>query len=251
MGGKGRRKDPEISIIIPAYNEERVIGATLDEVTSYLEDRGLSHEVILVSDGSTDRTAEIARERAARRPEVIKVIENETNMGKGFSVQRGCLAASGAVVVFTDADLSYPIGEVEKPLRLIMEGRADVAIGSRTARGSIIEAETTALRTLMSRVFNLFVRIIALKGIHDTQCGFKAFSGRASRAVFSRVTMTGFSFDVEVLYIARKLGFTIAEFPILWARSSESSVHPVTDSIKMFIDLLRIRLNDLRRASGK
>ena len=234
-----------LTVVIPAYNEEPVIGRTLDEVGEYLDGRGFGYEIIVVSDGSRDGTARIVREKASSSGH-IRLIENERNMGKGFSVRRGALAAEGDVVVFTDADLSYPISEVEKPLDLIRSGRADVAIGSRTATGAMIQAEIPPLRRLMSKVFNLFVRFIAIKGIHDTQCGFKAFSREAARAVFSRQTMTGFSFDVELIYIARKLGYKVVEFPIHWARSSESSVNPVTDSVKMFLDIIRIRLIDMR-----
>ncbi len=243
-----RRKDedrPLLSLVIPAYNEEDIIGETIDEVVEYLDDRGIGYEVIVVSDGSKDRTAEVVLERAKKHRR-LRLIGNDTNSGKGFSVRQGCLAARGEVVVFTDADLSYPISEVEKPLELITSGKADVAIGSRTARGAMIQAYIPPLRRLMSKVFNLFVRIIAIKGIYDTQCGFKAFSGEAAHAIFSRQTMTGFSFDVEVIYIARKLGYRVVEFPIHWARSSESSVNPVTDSAKMFLDIIRIRLIDLR-----
>ncbi len=244
------RKRPVLSVVIPAYNEERVIGKSLDEVREFLDDRGLAYEIIVVSDGSTDRTAEIVGKRSLLCPG-IRLIENERNMGKGFSVRQGCLAAEGEIVVFTDADLSYPISEVEKPLALIRGGKADLAIGSRTARGAMIQADIPPLRRLMSKVFNLFVRLIAIRGIHDTQCGFKAFSNEAARAIFSRQTMTGFSFDVELIFIARKLGFRIVEFPIHWARSSESSVNPLTDSVKMFIDIIRIRLIDLRGGYGR
>lgn len=236
----------EITIVIPAYNEERVIGATIDEVSQYLEARGLDYEIIIVSDGSTDRTMEIALKKSVENGRV-KALENERRSGKGFSVKKGALLAAGSVVAFTDADLSYPISEVEKPLEILRAGRADVAIGSRAVSGAEIEVPLSALRKLMSLVFNLFVRIIAIKGIGDTQCGFKAFSREAAREIFSRQTMSGFSFDVEIIYIAKKLGYRVTEFPIHLARHSESSsINPVSDSLSMFIDIIKIRLLDLQ-----
>jgi len=242
---------PELSIIIPAYNEASVIGETLAEVSEYLEGRGLDYEIILVSDGSTDNTEKIAMSARAKNSR-IQVLTNESNMGKGFSVKRGCLAARGKVIAFTDSDLSYPISEVEKPLKMIQSKAADVAIGSRTVIGARIVVHTSALRKVMSMVFNLFVRLIAIKGIGDTQCGFKAFSHTAVKDIFSLQTMRGFSFDVELIYIAKKLGFRVREFPIIWAKSAESSsVNPVSDSFTMFLDIIKIRLLDMKGAYKK
>ncbi len=246
MPGKGAVRRPEISIVIPAYNEEKVIGDTLAEVSGYLEERGFHYEIILVSDGSTDNTEAIALSASAGNKR-IRVLKNEQNMGKGFSVKKGCLAARGRVIAFTDADLSYPISEVEKPLKMIREKAADVAIGSRTVSGARIVVHTSPLRKVMSKVFNIFVRLIAIKEIGDTQCGFKAFSSDAAMDVFSLQTMSGFSFDVEIIYIAKKLGYRVREFPIIWAKSSESSsVNPVSDSMGMFFDIMKIRLLDLK-----
>ncbi|MFQ5480669.1 MAG: dolichyl-phosphate beta-glucosyltransferase [Thermodesulfobacteriota bacterium] len=236
----------EISIVIPAFNEESVIGETITEVSEYLENRGLDYELIVVSDGSTDRTLEIAQ-RFCEGNNRVKVLKNDRRMGKGFAVKKGVLAATGAVIAFTDADLSYPIEEVEKPLKLISEKETDAAIGSRTVRGADIEVATSPLRKLMSLVFNFFVRIIAIPGIGDTQCGFKAFSHDAARDIFTRQTLAGFSFDVEIIYIAKKLGYRVMEFPIHLARDSRaSSINPVSDSLGMFIDILRIRLLGIR-----
>jgi len=246
MTQKNSITGPEISIVIPAYNEEKVIADTITEVCEYLEGRGLDYELIIVSDGSTDNTEKIALARKAANQRV-KILKNKVNMGKGFSVKKGCLAARGKVVAFTDADLSYPISEVEKPLKMIMEKRADVAIGSRTVSGARIAVANSPLRKIMSKVFNLFVRLIAIKGIGDTQCGFKAMSREAARDIFSRQTMMGFSFDVEIIYLAAKLGYKVGEFPIIWAKNTaSSSVNPLRDSLAMFIDIVMIRLIDLR-----
>lgn len=251
MRGKKAAIQPELSIVIPAYNESAVIGATLAEVSEYLEGRGVDYEIILVSDGSTDNTAKIALSARAGNSR-IQVLKNERNMGKGFSVKKGCLAARGKVIVFTDSDLSYPISEVEKPLKMIRGGQCDIAIGSRTVRGAVIEVHTSPLRKVMSKVFNLFVRIIAIHGIRDTQCGFKGLSREAARDIFSRQTMNGFSFDVEIIYIAKKLGYKVGEFPIVWARSSESSsVNPLSDSMVMFLDILKIRFLGLKGEYNK
>ncbi len=245
MGLKKTRKQCEVSVVIPAYNEQRVIGETITEVIEYLEGRGLDYELIVVSDGSTDNTLKIAKKKSSGNDRV-KVLENKNRSGKGFTVRKGALAARGSIIAFTDADLSYPISELEKPLSLILKQDAHLAIGSRTVRGADIEVPLSPLRKVMSRVFNVFVRLIAFGGIGDTQCGFKAFSSEAAEAVFSRQTMTGFSFDVELIYIARKLGFKVVEFPIHWAKSSpSSSVNPLSDSAGMFIDILRIRFFDL------
>jgi len=251
MREKKAVKQPELSIVIPAYNEAAVIGETLAEVSEYLEGRGLDYEIILVSDGSTDNTGKIAISARAKNSR-IQVLTNESNMGKGFSVKRGCLAAKGRVIAFTDSDLSYPISEVEKPLKMIQSKAADVAIGSRTVSGARIVVHTSPLRQVMSMVFNLFVRLIAIKGIGDTQCGFKAFSHDAVKDIFSLQTMWGFSFDVELIYIAKKLGFKVREFPIIWAKSAESSsVNPVSDSFAMFLDIIKIRLLDMKGAYKK
>jgi dolichyl-phosphate beta-glucosyltransferase len=237
-------KDSEfLSVIIPCYNEEKLIEDTLDTVTAYLAKSGYSHEIIVVDDGSRDNTAGIVSRFAKRCPRV-KLLENGRNRGKGFSVRTGVLKASGELVCFSDADLSTPIEEVEKLLYWIRQG-FDIAIGSRSLEDSEVELHQPWWREMMGRTFNLFVRIMAVRGIKDTQCGFKCFRGPVAGELFSRQVLDGFSFDVESLFIARKLGYSVKEVPVRWINRAESKVNPVTSSLEMLRDLFRIRLRNL------
>ncbi len=234
---------PFLSVIIPCYDEEKLIEDTLDTVTAYLSKKGYSHEIIVVDDGSRDDTVGIVG-RFAEKCTRVKLLENGRNRGKGFSVRMGVLSASGEFVCFSDADLSTPIEEVEKLLHWIRRG-FDIAIGSRGLKDSQVELHQPWWREMMGRTFNLFVRIMAVRGIKDTQCGFKCFRASVAADLFSRQMLDGFSFDVENLFIARKLGFSIKEVPIRWINRVESKVNPVTSSLQMLRDLFRIRLRDL------
>jgi len=235
----------KLSVVIPAYNEQRRLGATLDRVLEYVQENGHEAEVIVVDDGSQDGTAALARQYAGRG---VKLLENPGNRGKGYSVRHGMLEATQELVLFSDADLSTPIEEAETLAAPVLEGRAEVAIGSRAVTGANVEVSQPFYRVAMGKVFNRFVRFIALGGIADTQCGFKLFTRDAARAVFSRQRFERFSFDVEVLFIARKLGYRIAEVPVRWINSPDTKVSAVKDSIQMFTDLFRIRWNNLRGA---
>lgn len=229
-----------LSVVIPAYEEEAVIEKTLNDVAAYLETGGLSYEIILVCDGCKDKTADIAAE-VARKNDRIVVIDSAVNRGKGFSVKQGCLAAGGDYIVFTDADLSTPINEIEKLLEWLKQGY-DIVIGSRALDESEILVRQPWYRETMGRIFNLLVQSLAVRGIRDTQCGFKGFKREAARDVFRRQKVTGFSFDVEVLHIALKLGYRIKEVPVRWLNRKESRVNPLTHSFQMLIDLIKIRL---------
>src|SRR3989338_7250988 len=237
-----------LSIIKPAYNEEALIEKTLDDVTMYLEKSGFSYEIIVVCDGCKDSTTTIAERFARERGgDNIKVIARKVNMGKGFSVRQGCLEAKGDYIIFTDADLSTPIQEIEKLLKYLQEGY-DIAIGSRALKESDIQIHQAWYREIMGKTFNLFVQAIAIKGIKDTQCGFKGFKKEAMQKVFARQTINGFSFDVEVLYIAGKFGYKIKEVPIRWLNRKESKVNPLIHSLQMMIDLIRIRIRGWKGA---
>lgn len=232
---------PYLSIVIPAYNEEAVIKKTLERVAEYLDINHPSYEIIVVCDGSKDSTATIAERFARERgPDNIKVVARADNMGKGFSVRQGCLQAYGDYVIFTDADLSTPIDEIEKLLKWLEEGY-DIAIGSRALKESDIQIRQAWYRELMGKIFNLFVQVFAIKGIKDTQCGFKGFKKEAARKIFRLQTINGFSFDVEVLHIAIRLGYKIKEVPIRWLNRAESKVNPLTHPLQMLADLIRIR----------
>ncbi len=233
----------DISIIIPAYNEESRIPSTLQEIESYFSGR-VSCEIIVVDDGSTDRTYDVCREFFDKAGHG-KVLRNSHNRGKGYSVRRGMLEAKGKMRLFSDADMSTPIGEIEKLIAAIGEGY-EVAIGSRSLSGSDIKLHQPFYRESMGKIFNLFVRLVTVGGIIDTQCGFKLFTEKASRDIFRRQHIESFSFDVEILFIARKLGYRIKEIPIAWINSPASKVNPITDSAKMLRDLFFIRWMDLK-----
>ncbi|MFN2252086.1 MAG: dolichyl-phosphate beta-glucosyltransferase [Anaerolineae bacterium] len=229
-----------LSIVIPAHNEEERLPFTLSEIHRWVTRKGLPVEVIVVENGSTDGTARIVREFSAAHP-YVKLIAGVPR-GKGIAVREGMLAARGTHRFLCDADLSMPIDELDKFLGPSF-GEADVAIGSREAAGSRRVGEP-AYRHLMGRVYNLIVKLIALPGFEDTQCGFKMFGAEAADDVFRAARLRGWGFDPEVLYIARKRGYRIAEVPIEWHYNGESRVRPVHDTLAMLRELVAIRRND-------
>jgi glycosyltransferase involved in cell wall biosynthesis len=231
-----------LSIVIPAYNEETRLPASLARISDVLERRGEPYEVLVVVNGSTDRTDDVVK-AAAERDDNIRLIVTPTP-GKGRAVRIGMAEARGERIVFADADLSTPIEEVIE-LAEQLDDRHQVVIASREGSGARRVGEPY-LRHLMGRVFNLLVQTLAVRGIQDTQCGFKAFTRAAARDVFSRQQISGFGFDVEVLFVARKLGYGIKEVPVTWEYAASSRVDPLRDTIRMFRDVVRVRLNDLR-----
>lgn len=245
----GALADRAISVIVPAYNEERRIGRTLERVLEYLGRAGRPFEVIVVDDGSVDGTADVVRRVAASEPRV-RLVCLDRNRGKGMAVRRGVLESTGEVVLFSDADLSTPIEEVETLAARLANG-SDVAIGSRSARGARVEVHQPWYRELMGKGFNVLVRVLAIPDFVDTQCGFKCFTRDAARAVFARARIDRFAFDVEALVIARCLGYRVVEVPIRWADEPHSRVGVVRDSLSMFLDLLRIRWNIARGVYGR
>jgi dolichyl-phosphate beta-glucosyltransferase len=235
---------PYLSIIIPAYNEESRLISTLSRIDEYLREQSYSYELIVVSDGSRDGTARVALEW---QPDgcPLEVIDRKENRGKGYSVREGAALAKGEYILFSDADLSTPIEEVEKFLPLLKSG-ADIVIGSRSLQDSRVEVHQPFYRVMMGRVFNGMVRLLAVRGIVDTQCGFKCFSRKAVEEIFSRCLIEGFAFDVEILFLARKLGLSIEEIPVRWINAEGSSVSPIRDSLAMFREICQVRLNDWR-----
>ncbi len=238
---------PKISVVIPAYNEAERIDETLSLLESFFYERNNLEEIIVVDDGSSDSTSDIVQERAAGLAH-LKLVRSSQNQGKGFSVREGILRACGDVVLFSDADLSTPIEELDKLLPWLDWGY-EIVIGSRGLKESVILVRQPFYREYMGKIFNLLVRLIAIPGIKDTQCGFKLFRGDVAREVFLRQKTKGFGFDVEILYIAQKLGYRIKEVPIRWKNDARSRVNPILDSANMFCDLLRVRFlhRDLRR----
>jgi len=232
--------DIHLSVIIPAYNEEGRIGRTLAGIRGYLEGRTYASEIIVVDDGSRDRT-EARAEDALRGMPGARVLRRSANRGKGFSVREGVLVARGAFILFSDADLSTPIEELEKFWPLVDEG-CDIVIGSRALPGSDIRIRQNPVRELMGKTFNLFVRLLLFRGIPDTQCGFKLFRREAARDLFTRLRTTGFSFDVEILYLCRTAGCRVGQVPVVWRHSHPSRVRLVRGAAGMLGELLRIKL---------
>jgi dolichyl-phosphate beta-glucosyltransferase len=233
---------PFLSIVVPAYNEERRLPQTLPRIVEFLKAQDYPGEVIVVDDGSGDTTASVVEGIAAGAP-MVKLIRNE-HRGKGYAVKTGVMAAQGDHIFLCDADLSMPIEEVANFLPPALE-EYDVAIGSREVEGAR-RYDEPGLRHLMGRVFNTLVRLLAVRGFQDTQAGFKCFAREAAREVFPYQTMDGWGFDVEILFIAQKRGYRIVEVPINWYYMTNSRVSPVGDSIRMFREILQVRMNDWR-----
>jgi dolichyl-phosphate beta-glucosyltransferase len=237
---------PELSIIIPAYNEEKRLPRALERIREYFSARpgGLDEiEVLVVDDGSQDSTAGIAQQWAARIPG-WRLVSNRENRGKGYSVRHGMLEARGRIALFTDADLSSPIEESEKLLAAISAGN-DYAIGSRAVDRSLITVRQARYRELAGIIFNRFVRFFTGLPFHDTQCGFKAFVREPARVIFEQQRIEGFGFDPEILFLAKRHGLRGAEVPVRWAHDPATKVHVVRDSMGMFGDLVVIRWNSL------
>jgi dolichyl-phosphate beta-glucosyltransferase len=234
---------PTHTIVIPAYNESARLGATLEKVLAYVHAQGWNAEVLVVSDGSRDNTAEIVRTFAAKDP-TLRLLENPGNRGKGYSVRNGMLHAQGQIVLFSDADLSSPIEEAPK-LFQALEAGADIAIGSRWLRAETQTQRQPLHRQLFGRVFNLLLRLTL--GLHfaDTQCGFKAFKRPAVEAIFPRQKIERWGFDPEILFLARKFGFKVKEVPVAWGHSGGTRINPLLDGSRMFTEMLRVRWYDL------
>lgn len=228
-----------LSLIIPAYNEGGRVGGTIAHVCDYLDAQPYSWELIVVIDGGPKRDADEARAAAAGRANV-RILVNDVNRGKGFSVRRGFAEARGERLVFIDADLSLPV-EGLGPMMARFDAGAEVVIASREAEGSRIEGAPPALRTLMSRIFNLVVQAVALPGLSDTQCGFKGFTAGAARTVFVSQHSDRFGFDVEALYLARKHGLKIEELPVTCRYHAGSSVNRIGDVVSMLADVVAVR----------
>jgi dolichyl-phosphate beta-glucosyltransferase len=228
-----------LSIVIPAYNEEKRIGPSLEKILGYLKTKPFTSEIIVIDDGSRDKTAEVAAAALEGRVP-FRIIRLDANHGKGYAVKAGVLASAGQVILFTDADLSTPIEELDRFLPRVDEGY-DVVIGSRALPGCDIRVRQAAPREALGKFFNRLVRLSVMKGCPDTQCGFKVFRRAPAMDLFSRLQTEGFSFDVELLLLARKAGYRIAEVPVVWCNSRPSRVRIVQGSWQMLKELLRIR----------
>ena len=235
---------PELSILIPAYNEEALIVSTLDCLQAYLLARPEPYEIIVVDDGSQDKTTQVVQEWQKNHLGSVRLLINERNIGKGFSIQRGALESRGQLIIFTDADLPYELAAIDEFLKALRNG-CDLAIGSRVLPGSEVKG-VPALRYIAGQVFSWMVQAVLFQGLPDTQCGFKGFRAEAAKEIFRRLTIGGFGFDVEMLFIARKRKFSIQPVPVqMIEHRQRSRVRLVTDSFKMFANLFQIRWNDL------
>ena len=235
---------PELTVIIPAYNEEALILSTLDCLQNYLSARPESYEIIVIDDGSQDKTVELVRQfqKANTR---IHLLINPQNRGKGFSIQRGVAESRGQFIIFTDADLPYQLDAMEGFLKAL-RNNSDLAVGSRVLPGSEVKG-VPMLRYIAGQVFSWMVQAVLFHGLPDTQCGFKSFRAEVAKEIFRRLTIGGFGFDVEMLYIARKRKYAIQPVPVqMIEHRQRSRVRLMSDSLQMFANLFMVRWNDLQ-----
>lgn len=233
--------ETSISVVIPAYNEQKIILEGLRRIEAYCGLKKWDWEIIVASDGSTDATHRLVSEWIAKRQDDrVKLFPREDNRGKGDAVRRGVLGAGGSLILVTDADLSAPIKEVDKLIRALDSG-ADIAIGSRAVRSPGCDIRQTFRRRLAGRIFNFFVQAVILPGIQDTQCGFKCFKASVGAELFRAQRLNGFSFDVEILYLARKRGYKIQEVPVMWSQGAGSKVSFLRDPLLMLKDIFLLK----------
>ena len=233
-------RQPFLSLVIPAYNEALRIGASLEKIRRYLASKEFASEVIVVDDGSADGTPELLREAASSFP-ALRVLRNEPNRGKGYSVRRGVLESQGEFVLFTDADLSAPIEEADKLFQALESLGADAAVGSRAINRELVGIHQPWFREYAGRAFNLLVRLATGLRIRDTQCGLKLFRRAKTRQAFELQSFTGFGFDPELLFLIERLGGKVVEVPVRWYDDPATKVRFLRDSSAMAFDLVRLR----------
>jgi glycosyltransferase involved in cell wall biosynthesis len=234
---------PKVSIVVPAFNEAVRIGDSVRKIEAFLAQLPFDSEVLIVDDGSSDETSSIVKGLGFAR---LRLIRNEKNHGKGFAVRMGTFLASGEYVLFSDADLSAPIDELEKLLYAAETQGADVVIGSRAVDRSLIAIHQSRVREVGGILFNRMVRLFLGLDIHDTQCGFKLFKREKIRPVFEKLTIWGFGFDPELLFLASRAGLKIKEVPVRWSHAEGSKIRFLRDGVRMFTDLVQIRWNSIR-----
>jgi len=230
---------PFLSVVVPAFDEEQRLPSTLARLKEYLGQQRYTWELIVVDDGSLDGTLALARRSLSDGPG--RVLRHSRNLGKGAAVRTGMLAARGELCLFSDADLSTPIEELDRLLAPVINETCDVAIGSRGLAESRVEVHQSILRETMGRVFNLIVQALTVPGIRDTQCGFKLFDSQAAEEIFSRQQSNGWAFDVEILMIAREQGLRVREVPVRWRNSPATRVSLLRDSVGMLLEVLKLR----------
>lgn len=231
----------DLSVVIPAYNEAKRLAPTVRHIVDYLRRDGRSFEVVVVDDGSADATAEVARSVDA---DEVLVLRHMVNRGKGAALRTGVLASQGRRVLILDADMSTPIDEMPRLEPHLEE--AEVVFGSRAVEDSNVTVYQPFHRVMMGKVFNLVIRLAGVRGMRDTQCGFKLLDGEVARQLFAELTVDRFAYDVELVWLARHRGYRVAEQGVLWADSGETRVHPVFDSLSMLRDVIRFRFRHRR-----
>jgi len=232
----------KVSLVIPAFNEATRIRDTLRSIAEYLKSVPFDAEILVVDDGSTDETAAIVRRSNYSD---LRLIQNDINRGKGYSVRSGVLAATGDYVLFSDADLSTPIEELDKLLNAALNENADVVLGSRGVDSRYIEKHQSPIRESGGKFFNVMVRMLLGLKFRDTQCGFKLFRREKVQSAFQKQTTDGFGFDPEILFVMSRQGLKILEVPVRWRHAEGSKIRFIRDGVRMFTDLLRIRWNNL------
>jgi dolichyl-phosphate beta-glucosyltransferase len=239
-----------ISIIIPCHNEERRVEASMARLSRYCEERFQSHEILVVDDGSTDRTWEVVQGMRGRR---VRAIHLPRNRGKGAAVRAGMLEAGGALRFFTDADLPYHLSAFSSAIDLFHTSKCDLVIGARDLPGSLDSAGTSRARKTASRIFSVLTGLLLGADVRDTQCGFKGFTERAAKTLFRRSTIDGFAFDVEILTLAKGLGFPICRMPVTLVVNQDSSISLPRDGLTMLREVIRVRrsMQEAKRTGGK
>jgi dolichyl-phosphate beta-glucosyltransferase len=237
----------ELSVIVPVYNEEKRVSKTLKEAFAYLKAKRITAEVIVVDDGSSDKTLEVVGQfkKNATPKLVLKVLKHKVNKGKGAAVKTGALTAQGKIVLYMDADNATPLSEFEKFKPAFKTG-VDVIVGSRAVDRKQVKVRQPFYREAIGRIGNIIIQMLVVPGISDTQCGFKAFTQKAAKTIFPLQTIERFGFDVEILYIARKYRFSILEASVIWRDDPNTRVNALRDSIRTFTELFIIRLNSLK-----
>jgi dolichyl-phosphate beta-glucosyltransferase len=241
-------RKPELSVIIPVYNEEARLGVTLEDARVYLKKAGIHAEILVVDDGSQDGTVRLAEKFAGRGGMALRVLRHAVNRGKGAAVRTGALAAKGDVVLYMDADNATPLSEYGK-FRPFLKRGVEVVVGSRAVDRSQVKVAQPFYRQALGRAANLLIQFLAVPGIWDTQCGFKAFSRRAAAGIFRLQTLERFGFDFELLFIAHQLGFSMREVPVQWSNAPHSKVR-LSDYAGTLRELLSIRWNHWKGAYG-
>jgi len=230
-----------VSIVIPCFNEERRLPATIEAIHGFFHRRGTQFELIIVDDGSVDDTSKLVND-VTQTLTGITLIRHEKNTGKGFAVKAGVLRSLGSAVLICDADLSTPIDEIDRLLPLLDEG-CDIVIGSRRMRDSNIVMKQPWYRQVMGKIYNMLVNSVLALGFRDTQCGFKLFKGDVARSLFAKSRINGFSFDAEILFMAKRQGLKVREMPVSWSDSRGSKISVLTDPLKMMGEVFKVRIN--------